>query len=70
MFWLVEPNFKDAARNLHIAGNVGILAYITVPDRNAHRPVDGTTSDELERRPLTNVNDPHLEKMLEPEHAH
>ena len=31
MFWLIEPNFKDAAGNLHIAGNIGILAYITVP---------------------------------------
>ena len=32
MFWLIEPNFKDAAGNLHLAGNFGILAYITVPD--------------------------------------
>ena len=31
MFWLIEPNFADAAGNLHIAGNIGILAYITVP---------------------------------------
>ncbi len=31
MFWLIEPNFADAAGNLHLAGNVGILAYITVP---------------------------------------
>ncbi len=31
MFWLIEPNFTDAAGNLHIAGNIGILAYITVP---------------------------------------
>ena len=31
MFWLIEPNFPDAARNLHLAGNIGILAYITVP---------------------------------------
>ena len=31
MFWLIEPNFKDAASNLHIAGNFGILAYVTVP---------------------------------------
>jgi hypothetical protein len=25
---------------------------------------------ELEARPLINVNDPHVEEMLEPEHAH
>ena len=31
MFWLIEPNFKDAAGNLHLSGNIGILAYITVP---------------------------------------
>ena len=31
MFWLIEPNFADAAGNLHIAGNIGILAYMTVP---------------------------------------
>jgi hypothetical protein len=24
----------------------------------------------LKSRPLVNVNDPHLEEMLEPEHAH
>lgn len=69
IFWLVEPNFPDAARNLHLRGNLGILAYITVPAAtlcfwgwNYLR--------ELEKRPLTNVNDPHLEELLEPEHAH
>jgi len=25
---------------------------------------------ELMRRPLINVNDPHTEELLEPEHAH
>ena len=29
MFWLIEPNFKDAARNLHFSW--GILEYIAVP---------------------------------------
>jgi hypothetical protein len=69
MFWLIEPNFPDAARNLHIAGNVGILAYITVPVA-----VLGIWTwyylGQLQMRPLVNVNDPHLEEMLEPEHAH
>src|SRR5260370_2605593 len=31
LFWIIEPNFPDAAGNLHLAGNVGILAYLTVP---------------------------------------
>jgi len=69
MFWLIEPNFADAAGNLHIAGNVGILAYITVPVAvitlwAAHYMT------QLQARPLINVNDPHVEEMLEPEHAH
>jgi len=69
MFWLIEPNFKDAAGNLHIAGNLGILAYVTVPIALvAFWMVFYLT--ELTKRPLINVNDPHLEELLEPEHAH
>ncbi|MBS1823137.1 MAG: hypothetical protein JST61_14385 [Acidobacteria bacterium] len=69
MFWLIEPNFSDAAGNLHLANNVGILAYITVPV--AVLSVWGAFYlTELMKRPLMNVNDPHLEEMLEPEHAH
>jgi hypothetical protein len=68
MFWLIEPNFKDAARNL-VGESASILAYITVP---------GTVIalwaayyfTQLMQRPLVVVNDPHLEEMLEPEHAH
>ncbi len=69
MFWLVEPNFPDAARNLHLSGNFGILAYITVPIATLSFWAWNYLR-ELEKRPLTNVNDPHLEEMLEPEHAH
>ena len=69
MFWLIEPNFADAAGNLHIAHNIGILAYITVP-----LAVLGVWTayflTELKARPLINVNDPHVEEMLELEHAH
>jgi hypothetical protein len=69
MFWLIEPNFNDAMGNLHITHNIGILAYITVPVC-----VLGIWTayflTELKARPLVNVNDPHLEEMLEPEHAH
>jgi hypothetical protein len=69
MFWLIEPNFADAAGNLHIAGNTGILAYITVPI--AVISLWGWFyMRELQARPLLNVNDPHVEEMLEPEHAH
>jgi hypothetical protein len=69
MFWLTEPNFADAAGNLRLAGNFSILAYITVPVA-----VVGLWMffylRELGRRPLIAVNDPHLEELLEPEHAH
>ena len=69
MFWIVEPNFPDAAGNLHLAGNLGILAYITVPV--AVLSFWGWMYlGQLVRRPLTNVNDPHLAEMLEAEHAH
>ncbi len=69
MFWLIEPNFADAAGNLRIVGNIGILAYITVPAA----VISLWTAyylTQLQARPLMNVNDPHLEEMLEPEHAH
>lgn len=69
LFWLIEPNFGDAARNLHITGNWGILAYITVPV--AVLAVWGWLYlGNLASRPLMNTNDPHLAEMLEPEHAH
>ena len=69
MFWLIEPNFPNAAGNLHLAGNIGILAYVTVPI--AVLALWGAYYlTELMKRPLMNVNDPHLEEMLEPEHAH
>ncbi len=69
MFWLIEPNFNDAASNLHLAGNIGILAYITVPiSVVACWMVFYLT--ELMRRPLINLNDPEVEDLLEPEHAH
>ncbi len=69
MFWLIEPNFPDAAGNLHLAGNWGILAYITVPLFTMSLWVAYYLT-ELNKRPLINVNDPHLEEMLEAEHAH
>jgi hypothetical protein len=69
MFWLIEPNFKDAAGNLHLAGNFGILAYATVPVSIIALWLAYYLT-ELMKRPLINVNDPHTEELLEPEHAH
>jgi len=69
MFWLIEPNFNDAMGNLHIAGNIGILAYITVPV--CVLSVWGAYYlTQLKARPLIAMNDPHVEEILEPEHAH
>jgi hypothetical protein len=69
MFWLIEPNFSDAAGNLHIANNIGILAYITVPV-TVIAAWAAYYMTQLMARPLVVVNDPHLEEILEPEHAH
>ena len=69
MFWLIEPNFRDAAENLHIAGNFGILAYLTVPIAVVALWASFYLT-ELGRRPLIAVNDPHVAEVLEPEHAH
>ena len=69
MFWLIEPNFADAAGNLHIVNNYGILAYITVPVAVISLWV-AYYLKQMQARPLIDVNDPHVEEMLEPEHAH
>jgi len=69
MFWLIEPNFSDAAGNLHLAGNFGILAYITVPIAVVALWM-AVYLRELTTRPLINVNDPDTQELLEPEHAH
>ena len=67
LFWLVEPNFKDAASNLHFSW--GILEYIAVPVAMVSLWV-AYYSWELTRRPLVQTNDPHLAEILEPEHSH
>jgi len=69
MFWLIEPNFADSAGNLHLAGNLGMLAYITVPITMLSLWVAYYIT-QLTKRPLVSTNDPHLEEILEPEHAH
>ncbi|MES2391743.1 MAG: hypothetical protein V4555_08885 [Acidobacteriota bacterium] len=69
MFWLIEPNFKDAASNLHLSGNFSILAYVTVPIAVVACWMVFYLG-ELSKRPLINLNDPDTEELLEPEHAH
>jgi hypothetical protein len=67
LFWLIEPNFKDAARNLHFSW--GILEYVAVPVAMFAFWV-AYFCTRLKTRPLVQVNDPHLAEILEPEHAH
>ena len=69
LFWIIEPNFKDSASNLHLAHNFGMLAYVTVPVAVVSLWA-AYYFTQLMSRPLVNTNDPHLEEMLEPEHAH
>jgi hypothetical protein len=66
-FWLIEPNFKDAARNLHFSW--GILEYIAVPAAMFCFWV-AYFCRQLRMRPVVQTNDPHLAEILEPEHAH
>jgi hypothetical protein len=67
LFWLIEPNFKDAARNLHFSW--GILEYAAVPVAMVSLWV-AYFCMQLKTRPLVQTNDPHLAEILEPEHVH
>jgi hypothetical protein len=67
LFWLIEPNFKDAARNLHFSW--GILEYIAVPVAMTAFWV-AFFCTRLQSRPLVQTNDPHVAEILEPEHVH
>ncbi|HKF46790.1 MAG TPA: hypothetical protein VKB38_05485 [Terracidiphilus sp.] len=66
MFWLIEPNFKDASRNLHFSW--GILEYVAVTVAMVSFWVVWFCW-QLKARPLVQTNDPHLAEILEPEHA-
>ncbi len=66
LFWLIEPNFKDAARNLHFSW--GILEYVAVPVAMVSFWV-AFFCNRLKQRPLVQANDPHVAEILEPEHA-
>src|SRR5580698_434748 len=67
MFWLIEPNFADAKRNLHFS--FGILEYMTVPVVVISLWM-WFYFGQLQKRPLIQTNDPHLAEILEAEHAH
>lgn len=67
LFWLIEPNFPDAARNLHFS--FGILEYAAVPPAMLAFWV-WFYLGQLQKRPVIQTNDPHLEELLEAEHAH
>ncbi len=66
LFWLIEPNFKDAARNLHASW--GIFEYVAVPVAMVAFWI-AFYCTQLKTRPLVQTNDPHLAEILEPEHA-
>jgi hypothetical protein len=66
LFWLIEPNFKDASRNLHFS--FGILEYVAVPTALVAFWIAYFLT-QLKTRPLVQTNDPHLAEILEPEHA-
>jgi hypothetical protein len=67
LFWLIEPNFKDAARNLHFSW--GILEYVAVPAAMVSLWT-AYFCTQLKTRALVQTNDPHVAEILEPEHAH
>jgi len=66
LWWLIEPNFKDSARNLHFSW--GMLEYIAVPVAMVSFWV-AFFCMQLKTRPVVQTNDPHLAEILEPEHA-
>jgi hypothetical protein len=67
MFWLIEPSFKDAARNLHFSW--GILEYLFMPAALFSFWLV-YYFQQLGQRPLIATNDPHLAEILEAQHVH
>lgn len=65
MFILIEPSFSP--RNLHFS--LGILEYAAVPGAMIAFWVVAYLT-QLSKRPVVQINDPHLAEILEPEHAH
>jgi hypothetical protein len=67
MWWLIEPNFPDAARHLRFSW--GMLEYATIPTAMISFWLV-LYFGQLKKRALVPTNDPHLAEILEPEHAH
>ncbi|MGC2639826.1 MAG: hypothetical protein WA294_21765 [Acidobacteriaceae bacterium] len=67
MFWLIEPSYKDAARNLHFSW--GILEYAAMPAALFSFWLVYYFR-QLGTRPLIATNDPHLAEILEHDHVH
>jgi hypothetical protein len=67
MFWLIEPSYPDAARNLHFSW--GILEYAFVPAALFCFWLVYYFQN-LMQRPLIATNDPHLAEILEHDHVH
>jgi hypothetical protein len=67
IFWLIEPSYKDAARNLHFS--FGILEYAAVPGALFSFWL-AAYFWQLKARPLIATNDPHLAEILEHDHVH
>ena len=67
LWWLIEPNFPDARRNLHLS--VGMLEYATLPVALVSFWL-AYYFTQLKTRPVIATNDPHLEEILESQHVH
>ena len=67
LWWLIEPNFADARRNLHFS--FGMLEYATVPVVVISLWM-WYYFGELAKRPLIQTNDAHIAEILEADHAH
>jgi hypothetical protein len=67
LFWLIEPSYGDAARNLRLTW--GIFEYAAVPAALFCFWLVYYFW-QLKRRPLIPTNDPHLAEILEHDYVH
>jgi hypothetical protein len=67
LFWLIEPSYRDAARDLRLSW--GIFEYAAVPAALFCFWLVYYFW-QLQRRPLIPTNDPHLAEILEHDYVH
>jgi hypothetical protein len=67
LFWLIEPSYRDAARNLRLTW--GIFEYAAMPAAMFCFWLVYYLW-QLKRRPLIPTNDPHLAEILEHDYVH